>query len=143
MALHSADHGRGRHQTDQKSESRHWSRMEKGTVMSTITIPRPGVTTEEVSEVLRRGLGPRYNVVPGKGMNWNPVGSPRADQPGKIVVGTGSTRLFRAQVTVSRDSGQSDLHVVAGGITLPVRLTNRLWIAEKVRRVLQAAPSLR
>jgi hypothetical protein len=117
--------------------------MEKGAVMSTITIPRPGVTTEEVSEVLRRGLGPRYNVLPGKGMNWNPVGNPQADQPGKIVVGTGSTRLFRAQVTVSRDSGRSDLHVVAGGITLPVRLTNRLWIAEKVRRVLHAAPSLR
>jgi hypothetical protein len=117
--------------------------MEKGTVMSTISIPRPGVTTEEVSEVLRRGLGPRYNVLPAKGMNWNPVGNPRADQPGKIVVGTGSTRLFRAQVTVSMDSGRSDLHVVAGGITLPVRLTNRLWIAEKVRRVLEAAPSFR
>jgi len=117
--------------------------MEKGAVMSTIIIPRPGVTTEEVSEVLRRGLGPRYNVLPGKGMNWNPAGNPRADQPGKIVVGTGSTRLFRAQVTLSPDSGQTDLHVVAGGITLPVRLTNRLWIAEKVRRVLQAAPGLR
>jgi hypothetical protein len=77
--------------------------MEKGAVMSTITIPRSGVTTEEVSEVLRRGLGPRYNVLPGKGMNWNPVGNPRADQPGKILVGTGSTWLFRAQVTVSRD----------------------------------------
>ncbi len=111
--------------------------------MSTIIIPRPDVTTEEVSEVLRRGLGARYNVLPGKGVNWNPVGNPRARLPGKIVIGTGSTRLFRAQVTVSRDSGQSDLHVVAAGITLPVRLTNRLWIAEKVRRVLQAAPSLR
>ena len=143
MALHSANHGRGRHGTDQQSDSRPWSRMEKGAVMSTIIIPRPGVTTEEVSEVLRRGLGPRYNVLPGKGMNWNPAGNPRADQPGKIVVGTGSTRLFRARVTLSPDSGQTDLHVVAGGITLPVRLTNRLWIAEKVRRVLQAAPGLR
>ncbi len=111
--------------------------------MSTITIPRPEVTTEEVSEVLRRGLGPRYNILPGKGMNWNPVGNPRASLPDKIVVGTGSTRLFRAQVTLSRDSGHTDLHVVAGGITLPARLTNRLWIAEKVRRVLEAAPSLR
>jgi hypothetical protein len=117
--------------------------MEKGAVMSTITIPRPEVTTEEVSEVLRRGLGPRYNVLPGKGMNWNPVGNPRAQLPDKIVVGTGSTRLFRAQVTLSRDSGHTDLHVVAGGLTLPARLTNRLWIAERVRRVLQAAPSLR
>ena len=111
--------------------------------MPTITIPRPEVSTEEVSEVLRRGLGPRYNVLPGKGMNWNPVGNPRAQLPDKIVVGTGSTRLFRAQVTLSRDCGHTDLHVVAGGLTLPARLTNRLWIAERVRRVLQAAPSLR
>jgi hypothetical protein len=111
--------------------------------MSTITIPRLDVTTEEVSEVLRQGLGPRYNVLPGKGMNWNPVGNPRADQPGKIVVGTGSTRLFRAEVTISRHSGQTVLHVITGGLSLLVRLTNRLWIAERVRRVLQAAPSLR
>jgi hypothetical protein len=110
--------------------------------MSTITIPRPDVTTEEVSEVLRQGLGDRYNVLPGKGMNWNPVGNPRAHLPGKIVIGTGSTRLFRAQVTVSRHYGQTDLRVLAGGISLLVKLTNRLWIAEKVRRVLQAAPSL-
>ena len=142
MAVHSANHGRDRHGTDQQSDSRSWSRMEKGAVMSTITIPRPEVTTGEASEVLRRGLGPRYNVLPGKGMNWNPVGNPRPDQPGKIVVGTGSTRLFRAQVTISRHAGETDLRVLAGGISLPVRLTNRLWIAEKVRRVLQAAPSL-
>src|ERR1700684_803108 len=82
---------------NQDSDRRPWSRMEKGAVMSTITIPRPEVTTEEVSEVLRRGLGPRYNVLPGKGMNWNPVGNPRAQLPDKIVVCTGSTRVFRAQ----------------------------------------------
>jgi hypothetical protein len=112
------------------------------TLTSTITVPRSGVTTEEVSEVLRQRLGPRYRVVSGKGMNWNPVGSPRPDQPGKIVVGIGSTRLFRAQVTVSPHSGQTELHVLAGGISLPVRLSNRLWIADKVRRVLQTAPTL-
>ena len=110
--------------------------------MSTITVPRPDVTTEEISEVLRQRLGPRYNVLPGKGMNWNPVGNPRADHRDKIVVGTGSTRLFRAQVTISQHSGQTVLHVIAGGISLPVRLSNRFWIAEKVRRALQAAPSL-
>jgi hypothetical protein len=117
------------------------------TLTSTITVPRSGVTTEEVSEVLRQRLGPRYHVVPGKGMNWNPAGGPRPDQPGKIVVGIGSARLFRAQVTVSsqpgsQDSGQTVLHVLAGGISLPVRLSNRLWIADKVSRVLQTAPTL-
>jgi hypothetical protein len=111
--------------------------------MSTITIPRPDVTTEEVSEVLRRGLGPRYNVLPGKGMNWNPAGKPRAHLPSQIVVGTGSTRLFRAQVTISQHSGETDLRVLAGGLSLLVRLANRFWIAGRVGRVLQAAPSLR
>ena len=111
--------------------------------MATITIPRPNVTTHEVTEALRQGLGPRYNVLPGKGMNWNPVGNPRADHPDKIVVGTGSTRLFRAEVTISQHSGQTVLRVITGGISLLIRLTNRLWITEKVRRVLRAAPSLR
>jgi hypothetical protein len=111
--------------------------------MPTVTIPRPDVTTEEVSEALRQGLGARYNVLPNKGMNWNPVGGPRPDQPGKIVVGTGSTRLFRAEVVVSQHSGQTVLRVIAGGLTLVPRLTNRLWIAAKVSRVLQTAPSLR
>ena len=111
--------------------------------MATITVPRADVTTEEVSEVLRQGLGSRYKVLPGKAMNWNPVGDLRADHPDKIVIGTGSTRLFRAEVVLSQRSGQTALHVIAGGLTLLPRLTNRLWIAEKVRRVLRAAPSLR
>jgi hypothetical protein len=115
----------------------------KESLMPTITIPRPNVTTDEVSEALRRGLGPRYNVLPGKRMNWSPVGHPRADHPDKIVVGTGSTRLFRAEVTISQHSGQTVLRVSTGGISLLIRLTNRFWITGKVRRVLQAAPVLR
>jgi hypothetical protein len=111
--------------------------------MPTITIPRPDVTTGEVSEALRQGLGPRYNVLPGTAMNWNPAGNPRPDHPGKIVVGTGSARLFRAEVTISQHSGQTVLRVIAGGISLLLRLTNRLWITGKVSRVLQAASSLR
>ena len=80
--------------------------------------------------------------MPGLGLNWNPAGKLRPDQPGTIVVGIGSARLFRAQVTISQRSGQTVLHVLAGGISLPVRLSNRLWIADKVGRVLQAAPRL-
>jgi hypothetical protein len=52
-------------------------------------------------------------------MNWNPVGNTRADQPDKIVVGTGSARLFRAEVTISRLSGQTILRVIAGGTPGP------------------------
>ena len=111
--------------------------------MPTITVPRPDVTTEEVSVLLRQGLAPRYKVLPDNGINWNPVGRPRPDQPGKIVVGTGSARLFRAEVVLSQRSGQTVLHVISGGLSLLPRLTNRLWVAEKIRRVLQAAPTLR
>jgi hypothetical protein len=111
--------------------------------MPTITVPRADVTIEEVSEALRQGLGPRYKVLPGMGMNWNPVGNPRPDHPDMIVVGTGSTRLFRVEVKISPRSGQTLLHVIAGGIGLPLRLVNRFWIAEKVRRVLRSAPDLR
>jgi|GEM_PF-944262 len=110
--------------------------------MPTITVPRADVSTEEVSEVLRDGLGSRYNVLPGKGMNWNPAGGPRPQQPGKIVVGAGSTRLFRAEVVISRNPGETVLHVISGGLSLVPRLTNRLWITAKVSRVLRAAPGL-
>ena len=62
--------------------------------MFTITVPRSDVTSDEVTGALRHGLGPRYNVLPGAGVNcWNPVGGPRPDRPDTIVVGTGSTRL--------------------------------------------------
>jgi hypothetical protein len=110
--------------------------------MSTITVPRSDVTSDEIADALRRGLGPRYSVLPGTGVNWNPVGGPRPDHPDTIVVGTGSTRLFRAQVRISQDAGKTILHVDPGGLGWP-RLTNTLWITRKVRQVLQAAPSLR
>jgi hypothetical protein len=111
--------------------------------MSTITFPRSVVTRDEVAEALRQGLGPRYHVLPGTGVNcWNPVGGPRPNHPDPIVVGTGSTRLSRAQVRISHDAGETILHVSPGGIGL-LTLTNRLWIVRKVRHVLRAAPSLR
>ncbi len=111
--------------------------------MFTITVPRSDVTSDEVADALRRGLGSRYNVLPGTGVNWNPVGGPRPDHPDTIVVGTGSARLFRAQVRISHDAGDTILHVSPGGCWGWPRLTNRLWIARKVRQVLRAAPSLR
>ncbi len=111
--------------------------------MPTVIVRRPDVTTEEVTEVLREGLGPKYKVLPATGMNWNPAGGPRPDQIDKITVGTGSTRMFRAEITISRRSGETVLHVIAGGVSLLIRPVNRLWIAERIRRVLQAAPSFR
>jgi len=111
--------------------------------MPKITVPRPDVTIDEVSDALRQGLGPTYNVLPGMGMNWNPVGNPRPDRPDMIVVGAGSTRLFRAEVKISWHSGQTFLHVIAGGISPPLRLLNRFWIARQVHQFLRVAPGLR
>jgi hypothetical protein len=110
--------------------------------MSTITVARPDVTSEQVADALRQGLGARYNVVSGVGVNWNPVGNPRPDHPDTIVVGTGSNRLFRAQVSISRGPGETILHVSPGGLTPVPRITNRLWIVRKVRQALAGAPGL-
>src|ERR1022692_887974 len=100
--------------------------------MFTITGPRPDVTAEEAADALRQGPGPRYNVLPGVGVNWNPVGNPRPNHPDSVVVGTGSNRLFRAQVRISRRPGDTILHVSPGGVSLPPRLINRFWIARRV-----------
>jgi hypothetical protein len=111
--------------------------------MSTITVPRSDVTSDEVADALRHGLGSRYEVLPGTGVNcWNPVGGPRPDHPDTIVVGTGSTRLSRAQVRISHDAGETIMRVSPGGIGL-LTLTNRLRMVRRVRQILRAAPSLR
>jgi len=107
--------------------------------MPTLTISRSDVTVEEISEALRHGLGPKYTVLPGMGMNWNPVGGPRPDHPDMITVGATPTRLFRTEVKVSQQPGATTVHVIAGGIGPLPRLVNRFWIAEKVSRVLQTA----
>ena len=111
--------------------------------MFAITVPRSDVTSDEVAGALRHGLGPRYEVLPGTGVNcWNPVGGPRPGHPDTIVVGAGSARLSRALVRISHDAGETVLHVSPGGINLWT-LTNRLWIARRVGQALRASPSLR
>jgi hypothetical protein len=110
--------------------------------MSTITVPRPDETSEEVADALRRGLGPRYNVLQDTGVNASPLVKLQPDHPGTIVVGTGNNRLFRAQVRISHDGGATVPHVSPGGLGWP-RLPNTFGVARKVRDVLQAAPSLR
>jgi hypothetical protein len=111
--------------------------------MFTITAPRTAVTAEEVADAPRQGLDPRYNVLPGVGVNWNPVGNTRANHPDSVVAGTGSSRVFRAQARISRRPGETILHLSPGGVSLPPRLINRFWIARTVLQVLRAAPSLR
>lgn len=110
--------------------------------MFTVTVPRPEVTNEEIAEALRQGLGPKYHVLADPAVNWNPVGHPRPDHPGTVVVGIGSSRLFRAQVSISHDSGPTILRVTPGGIGPILRLTNTVWIARKVRDAMRNASSL-
>jgi hypothetical protein len=111
--------------------------------MPTITIPRSDLTSQEVADALRHGLAPKYHVLPGTAVNWNPVGHPRPDHADTIVVGTGSDRFFRAQVKISRAASGTMLHVSPGGLSLGPRLMNRLGIVRTVLRVLHDAPSLR
>ena len=111
--------------------------------MSTITVSRTGVTTDEVADALRAGLPARYVVLVGARVNLNPVGVPHPDRPDTVVAGIGSARLFHAQVTVSESAGQTLLHVSPGGLIGMLRLINRVLIAPKLLRVLRSAPGLR
>ncbi|MGH3191651.1 MAG: hypothetical protein ACRDOU_28180 [Streptosporangiaceae bacterium] len=110
--------------------------------MATITVPRTGVSTEDVSKVLRQGLSSRYKVLPDEAVTLNAVGKPQPNHPDTIIVGIGSARLLRAQVKISSGPDATTLHVTPGGLTVLWRMTNRLWFVRKVRRVLAASASL-
>ncbi len=110
--------------------------------MSTVTVPRTDVTSEEVSEALRNGLGPAYNVLPGMHMSLNPFGAPKTEQADAILVGTGSNRVWRAQVSIIHQLKQTEIRIRPGGLSLTPRLINDLGIVRKVTRTLQDAPGL-
>jgi hypothetical protein len=104
--------------------------------MSTITVRRHDVTTEEVTDALRAGLDPRYDVLPGMRMPRVPLlGSPRPDRPELILVSANA--MVSAQVRIIRHSGQTDIRVTPGGL-----LINTIGFAAKVRRVLRDAGDL-
>jgi hypothetical protein len=104
--------------------------------MPTIAIPRPGVTNEEIARALRAGLGSRYNVLPGMRTARKPMAGPEPAQPDAILVGTGSNRLFKAQLTISRHApGHTDVRISPGGLGWET-IVNSLRIVPKIRRVL-------
>lgn len=111
--------------------------------MATITLARTNVTVEEVAEALRQGLGSRYQVLAGVAMGHVPFGRVRDAEADTIVVGRGKARIFRAEVTISRQGEQTRLHVHGGGLSALFKLVNLVWIVAKVSRVLRAAPGLR
>jgi hypothetical protein len=110
--------------------------------MPTITVPRSDLSSVEVSEILRDRLGPSYNVLPGMRMTRNPFGNPQPDQPDQIMVGTGSNRMVRAQVTITRRNGQSIIRITPGGVAGEL-IMNTFGIARHVQRVLANSPWVR
>lgn len=106
--------------------------------MSTVTVPRADVTTEEVTAVLRNGLGSRYHVTPGMRMTRNPFGSPRPAGPGEILVDAGSGAVVRAQVRIIRQSDRTQIRITPGGL-LGQLVLNTFGIAPEIHRVLKEA----
>lgn len=107
--------------------------------MPTITIPRAGVTSEEITKALQAGLGSRYNVLPGMRTARKPLAGPEPAEPDTILVGTGSNRLFKAQLTISRHTmGHTDVRISPGGLGWET-IVSSFGIVRKVRRVLSDA----
>jgi hypothetical protein len=109
--------------------------------MFTIKVPRD-VTPEEVTQALRDGLGPEYNVLPGTRMTRIPFTKPHPDNSDNILVGKDSNRVWRAQVKLTHRSGRTDIRISPGGV-LSQLVVNTFGIARKARRVLLDAPGLR
>jgi hypothetical protein len=109
--------------------------------MPTVTVPRADLTPEEVVSALRDGLGDGYNVLPGKAIGRTMYQAEHDGQSNEIVVGTGSNRLVKAQVTVTPRGGQTELRIGAGGLTWDW-LMNTFGVAQKVKKVLASAPAL-
>jgi hypothetical protein len=115
--------------------------------MQAITIPRADLTGEEVTRALRAGLGPRYHVVPGMRMPQGCLFAAEPNQdPDTILVNIGSSplsrRFFRAQVTLTRSSGQTVIKIRPGGTSSEFPI-NALGIARRIRQVLTSVPDLR
>jgi hypothetical protein len=111
--------------------------------LPTITIHRAALTSEEVTRVLRGGLGPRYHVVPAMRMPQACLFAAEPNQnPDTILVSIGSSRLsrrfFRAQVTLTRSGGRTVILIRPGGTSSEFPI-NALGIARKIRRVLASA----
>jgi UDP:flavonoid glycosyltransferase YjiC (YdhE family) len=104
--------------------------------LPTVTIPRADLTSEDVTSALRAGLGPRYHVIPGMRMPQACLFAAEPNQdPDTILVSMGSSRFFRAQVTLTRDSGQTVIRIRPGGTSSEFPI-NALGIVRKIRQIL-------
>jgi hypothetical protein len=108
-------------------------------VMSTVTVPRPDVTVEEVSTVLRSNLSSRYTVTP----------SMMATGFGKEVPGDAHTMLVaanwlaRATVRIVPAKNSTEIQVSPGATYFGlIRLIHRAGVARKVHQALENEPAL-
>jgi hypothetical protein len=106
--------------------------------MSTITVSRTDLTTEEVVNVLRNGLPPDYTVLPGMAIGQLAIQGIHQGKPNTIVVGTGGNRVIKAQVTINPQGERTELRIRPGGITLDL-LVNVFGVARDVREVLSSS----
>ena len=109
--------------------------------MPTVTIPGTDITSEQIRAALRAGLDDRYDVLPGMRMPRIPLGSVQAADPDEILVEKGPTPMVRAQVTIIRRAGHTDIRITPGGVAGDL-LMNTLGIARTVRRVLLEPPGI-
>jgi hypothetical protein len=105
------------------------------------------VTSAEVTDALRAALGEQYHVAPGMHMPQACIFAARPDtDPDVILVHSGSSRLsdrlFRAQVTLARDSGQTVVRIRPGGTSFELPI-NRMGIVRKIRHALASARDIR
>jgi hypothetical protein len=77
--------------------------------MPMITVPRAVVTTDEVSEALKQGLGSKYDVLPGSRDELEPGRQTEATSPRHHHGRDSRHRPFRAEVKLSRQPGQTVL----------------------------------
>jgi hypothetical protein len=115
------------------------SRRREGSSMFTITVPRPEVTSQEVTGALEDGLGPRYKVLPGMRARRNPLRAHSPAEPDAIVVGN---RVLWAQVRIVHRPGRTDINVSPGGLSLTGYLLTTFGVVRSVRRALERAPVL-
>lgn len=102
---------------------------------STVSVAgRPSAA--EVTQALRAGVPPRYQVLPARKMKRSLLGDEPAG-PDYILVKAGLTGFWRAEVHVVRGTGVTSLQVKPGGD--PVY--SRIGVARKIGRALQRAPS--
>jgi hypothetical protein len=103
--------------------------------MSTVTVPRPNVTVEEVCAVLRDRLGSRYEVTPGVTSHFHKEFSGDANS---ILV---KRHWFeQASIQIVPGANHTEIHVgSAANFTPPATLYNRASIVRKVHQVLDHA----